>query len=424
MADGLRWIQRAIRMEWPVRLLRPVLGKFVPFLPEFRADPYQAYRRLRETAPVYYSPAMQGWVLTRYRDIVGVLSDPRFSVNRQQANVFQRFDLFAAMDPGFAAAVKTTLLMIDPPQHTQLRKLVVKAFTPRRVEQLRPRIEAIVDELLQPARPGADFDVIANLAYPLPTIVIAEMLGVPASDRAAFKRWSDALTALVDPFQADDGLQPAERAFKEMQSYLNGVFADRRREPADDLITALVSVEEDGARLDETALMALVMLLLAAGNETTTNLIGNGLLALIDHPSEADRWRADAGLARTAVEELLRYDSPVQLTDRVATEDLTIDGKQIRKGQLVGLALGAANRDPAEFAHPDRLDFARTENAHLAFGHGVHFCLGAQLARLEAQIALTSLLRKFQTLGRRPANVDWKRSIVLRGPTRLVLHPE
>lgn len=422
MADSLRLIQTAIRMEWPVRLMKPLLGKFVPFLPEFRAAPYDHYERLRARSPVYYSRSLQGWVLSRYRDIVGVLGDPRFSVNRQQANVFRRFDLFGALEPGFSAAVVNTLLMIDPPQHTRIRKLVSKAFTPRRVEQLRGRIEQIVSELIDRLDPRG-FDVVRDIGQPLPTIVIAEMLGVPASDHEAFKQWSNALTALLDPFQAEDGMRPAEQAFLALREYLHRIFAERRQQPTDDLITGLVQAEEEGRHLDETELLALVMLLLAAGNETTTNLIANGMLALTRDRAAQQRWREDPSLTRTAVEELLRFDSPVQLTDRVATEDCEIDGHRIRKGELVGMILGSANHDPAQFPNPGRLDLDRSDNAHLSFGHGVHFCLGAQLARLEAHVAFPALLRRFSDFGPPPARVDWKRSVVLRGLTSLPLSP-
>jgi cytochrome P450 len=417
----LRLIQRAIRMEWPLRIANPLFGKFNPFLPEFRADPYPFYAALRASEPVYFSRPLQGWLLTRYADVVAVLQDARFSVDRRQATMFQRLNLLGGLEPQFAAVVSRTLLMLDPPDHARLRKLVSQAFTPRRVEQMRERIRVIVGDLLEAVAPRREMDLIRDFAYPLPTIVIAEMLGVSPGDRALLKQWSDALASLLDPLQAEGGMQPAEHAFAAFAAYFRRVFAERRSQPRDDLITALVAAEEQGDRLDETELLSLCMLLLAAGNETTTNLIGNGLLALLRHPGEMQRLRERPDLARSGVEELLRYDSPVQTTDRVATVDCEIGGRAIRRGQLVGLLLGAANRDPARFPDPDRLDLGREDSAHLAFGHGIHFCLGAQLARVEAQEAIPALLRRFPKLAGDRAPTRWKRSIVLRGLTALRL---
>lgn len=417
----LRLLQKLIKLEWPVRLAAPLIGKFNPFLPEFRADPYPRYRALRETAPVYFSPVLRGWILTRHADIARVLQDARFGVDRRQSKMFQKLDLFGALSPEFGAAVYTSLLMQDPPNHTRLRRLVNKAFTPRVVEQQRDAIQQVVDGLLDRVRSRGEMRLIADLAYPLPVTVIATMLGVPAKDQARFKEWSDALTVLLDPLQSEGGMEPAERAYAELSVYMREIFALRRQQPRDDLISSLVNVEEQGQRLTEPELMSLVMLILGAGHETTTNLIGNAVLALLRHPDQRRRLQDDPGLIRSAVEEFLRFDSPVQLTDRVAKEDLEIDGCQVQKGDLVGLILGAANRDPARFEDPDRLDVGREDNDHIAFGHGVHFCLGAQLARVEAQVAIQSLLSAFPDV-RGPLNdVAWKRSIVLRGPIEVGL---
>jgi len=415
----LRFIQSLIRLEWPVRLLGPLIGKFNPFLPEFRADPYPFYRELRSADPVYFSPSLRGWILTRYDDAVSVLQDARFSVDRRQSNLFRRLQPLRHLRPDFSEAVTSSLLMVDPPRHTRLRRLVNKAFTPRVVENLRPRIGAVVDDLLDRAVPGREMDLIRDLAYPLPVIVIAEMLGIPAADREEFKRWSDALTALIDPLQAGEGMGPAETAFVELSSYLRRVFAERRRQPRDDLISALVAVEDGGETLGEAELLSLTGLILGAGHETTTNLIANGVLALLRNPAERRRLQDDPALIDSAVEELLRYDSPVQMTDRVALEDGEIAGKRVRRGVLVALVLGAANRDPERFRDPDRLDLGRVDNRHLAFGHGAHFCLGAALARAEAGIAIAALLRHFPDLHGETTPREWRRSLVLRGPTSL-----
>ena len=391
----LRLIQNLIRREWPVRLLSPLIGKFNPFLPEHAADPYPGYHRLRASDPVYFSPALRGWILTRHTDVVAVLSDPRFSVDRRQSTVFRRLNAFGSLAPEFAEAITRNLLMLDPPDHTRLRRLVSRAFTPRMVERLRGRVESLVDELLDAQRSARSMDLIRDFAYPLPVTVIAEMLGVPIANRDRFKSWSDDLVTLLDPLQATNGLEPAQRAYFELRDYFRGVFADRRRHPREDLVSALVVDDEQGDALTEPELVSLAMLILGAGHETTTNLIGNAAFALLRNQGERARLQQNPSLINSAVEEFLRYDSPIQTTDRVATEDCRIDGRQVRKGQLVGLVLGAANRDPEQFPDPDRLDISRTPNRHLAFGSGTHQCAGMHLARLEGHVAISRFLARF-----------------------------
>jgi pimeloyl-[acyl-carrier protein] synthase len=417
----MRVFQTLIRWEWPVRVLNPLFGDFNPFLPEYRVDPYPFYRRLQEKHRVFVGRMLGTYVLSRYDDIVAVLGDARFSVDRQQADIVRRLQPFRGLSPDFTTAIQRSLLMSDPPDHTRLRRLVNKAFTPRVVETLRSRIEALVDELLDAHAPRRAMELIGDLAYPLPVIVIAELLGIPAADRDRLKHWSDTLADILDPLQAGDGLAPTQRAYHEIAAYMRPIFAERRRVPRDDLISALVAVEDQGEPLTEIELLSLTMLILGAGHETTTNLIGNAVLALLRHPGERRRLQDDPGLIDSAVEEFLRYDSPVQMTDRVATVDCEIAGQPIRKGKVVGLLLGAANRDPARFADPDRLDLGRQENHHLSFGHGAHFCLGAALARVEAQIAIGALLRRFPDVDGEQNPRQWKRSIVLRGPTALRL---
>jgi len=370
---------------------------------------------------VYFSPLLRGWILTRYSDIAAVLQDARFSVDRQQSKLFQRLGPLRGLQPDFALAITRNLLMLDPPDHTRLRRLVNKAFTPRRVEALRPRIQQIVEELLDAQAGKREMDLIHDLAYPLPVIVIAEMLGVPAEDRERFKAWSDDLVLLLDPLQGRDGMRPAELAFGEFCTYFRRVFEERRRAPKDDLVSALVAVEEQGETLNEAELLSLCMIILGAGNETTTSLVGNAVLALLRNPEERRRLQDDLSLMPRAVEEFLRYDSPIQLTDRVATQDCAIDGRGIRKGELVALVLGAANRDPQQFPDADRLDVGRRDNEHLAFSRGTHFCVGAALARVEAEITLAALLRRFPDFHGDQAPTTWKRSLVLRSLTSLTL---
>jgi len=418
MLQLLQWL---IRLEWPMRLLQPAFGPFNPFLSEFRRDPYPAYDALRRRAPVYFSKVFQEWMLTRYTDVLAVLHDPRFSTNRQESNLFKRLRPLRSLQPEFTDAITRNLLMLDPPDHTRLRRLVNKAFTPRRVECLRPRIQALVDELLDGLADANDIDLIRDLAYPLPVIVIAEMLGIAPEDRSHFKRWSDELVALLDPLQADNGLRSAQAAYFELSEYFRRVLIERRRQPRDDLVSALAAVDDDGDSLRESEMLSLCMLLLGAGNETTTNLIANAVLALLRNGDERRRLHDTPDLMPRAVEEFLRYDSPIQATDRVATVDCEIGGQQIRKGQLVGLLLGAANRDPEQFVDAHRLDVGRTRNDHLAFSHGTHFCLGATLARIEAALTLSALLQRFPTFDGDPEPPGWKRSMVLRGPTALPL---
>jgi cytochrome P450 len=374
------------------RLVRPQL-----FGPSMLADPYPYYARLRQTDPVHWAEGHGGWVLTRYADIVTVLRSPHASAERTQA-AQQRVPL--EFQKLFTAR-RDMMLSADPPRHTRLRLLVNKAFTPGAVAALAPFIQRFVDEVIDTVQPQGRMDVIRDLAYPLPATVIAEMLGVPHEDRDRFKKWSDDTAALSGNLPgnlSEDVLRRAAEGVRQLRAYFAGIVAQRRIEPRDDLITALVKAQQEGDRLNEAELLANAVLLLNAGHETTTNLIGNGTLALLRHPDQFRRLRDDPALIPTAVEELLRYDSPVQFTTRVLKADLALGGKQLRAGETVLLLLGAANRDPGQFPDPDRLDVGRADNKHLAFGLGSHFCLGAPLARLEGRIVFETLLRRLPGL--------------------------
>jgi cytochrome P450 len=357
-----------------------------PLLVQFREDPYPLYRYLHAAAPVQWSDVLDAWTLARYADVVESLTNPRFSADRT-----------AEVDEGYTIA--RSMLVSDPPDHTRLRALVQKAFTPRMIEQLRPRIGSIVRELIERiATRGGPFDIITDLAYPLPVVVIAELLGVPPEDRETFRDWSSALAASLDPLVSQELAQRATQARDGLHTYLRGIIAERRRAPRSDLISALVAVEERGEILGEPELVVMCTLLLIAGHETTVNLIGNGMLALTQHPEQYAQLRESPALIGTAVEELLRFDSPVQLTGRIAAEPLEIGGQHIEAGQWVLPLLGAANRDPQQFGEPDRLDLTRNPNPHVGFGRGIHFCLGAPLARLEGQLAIAALVQRFRHL--------------------------
>ncbi|MFQ5879288.1 MAG: cytochrome P450 [Dehalococcoidia bacterium] len=390
--------------------------EYNPFDPQVHANPHPIYHRLRAEEPVHWSEILDAWVLTRYHDVVAVLTDRRFSADRRQAQnrlVQEALKIQEQFRPFDRAA---TMLNSDPPEHTRLRRLVSRAFTPRMVESRRPHIQEIVDGLLDSLQESGRLDVIRDLAYPLPVIVIAEMLGVPPQDRGHFKRWSDDIVAaLGGPLLPAEVLEKARRGVQEMADYLRNVIDQRRWDPAEDLLSALTAAEEQGQVLSEDELLATCVLLLVAGNETTTDLIGNGMLALVDNPDQMQKLRNDPSLIESAVEELLRYDGPAQMTSRVAMADVKIGGREVKKGQLVFAVLAAANRDPAQFSNPDELDIGRRDNPHVAFGEGTHFCLGAPLARAEGQIAIATLLRRIPHMRLDSDKMEWGGSFILRG---------
>ncbi|HEV2056899.1 MAG TPA: cytochrome P450 [Methylomirabilota bacterium] len=385
---------------------------FNPLLPEFHADPYPFYRRLREEDPVHLS-ALGIWVLTRYDDTVMVLRDPRFG--REGIAELMEARLGAA---SVRPANTRDMLFRDPPDHTRLRALVSRAFTPRVVEAMRPHIQEIVDGLLDRVEGARGMDVIADLAYPLPVTVICEMLGVPTADQVVFKQWSADIARSLDAAILPAGSEVITRgqeAGDALREYFRSLIAVRRKSPQPDLLSALIAAEEQGDKLSEPELVATCALLLIAGHETTVNLIGNGVLALLRHPDQLRALADDPALIQTGVEELLRFDGPVQRTGRMTMADVEIGGKPIPKGSIVAAVIGAANRDPAHFADPDRLDVTRQENRHIAFGFGIHFCLGAPLARIEGQVAIGTLLRRWRALKLVSDTPEWRESSVLRG---------
>ena len=355
------------------------------------------------------------WFLTRYQDVHETLRDPRFSVDRMRAPIIrENIERLPAFIQQTTQSLRS-MLNTDPPDHTRVRKLVNKAFTPRRIAALRGHIEAVVDELLAPVMREGRMDVIDAVAAPLPAIVIAELLGVPAEDHRQFKTWAAEIVAGLGQPTLGDRRTAAAPAAQKLFGYLSEIIAARRVEPRDDLISAMVQAQEENDALSDSELLATSNLLLIAGHETTTNLIGNGLLALLREPDELARLRGDMSLLPTAVEELLRYDGPVQATVRVAAEDIDIDGNEIEAGSLILVGIGAANHDPAVFTEPERLDVGRDPNPHLAFGFGAHFCLGAPLARLEAEICLSALLERFPRLGLESETPHYRPNPILRG---------
>lgn len=387
---------------------------FNPMDPEFVADPYPTYHRLRAEDPVHLSP-LGFWVLTRYEDVAAVLRDPRFAKEAMMAAVAKRFGITQG-------TFGLSMLDRDPPAHTRLRSLVSKAFTPKVVEAMRPHIQEIVDGLLERVAGAGSLDLIEEFAYPIPVMVICELLGVPVADHERFKGWSldiaRGLDAVMLPVDSEVAIRSGI-ARQGLIGYFRELIAARRASPRADLLSALIAAEEAGDKLSEDELLASCILLLVAGHETTVNLIGNGMLALLRHPEQLRRLREHPELITSAVEELLRYDGPVQRTGRMPSEDVTVGGRTIAKGEMVMPFIGAADRDPAQFPDPDRLDITRSENRHVAFGTGIHFCLGAPLARVEGQIAINTLLRRLPTLTLVTEKPAYRQSLTLRGLTAL-----
>jgi len=389
---------------------------FNPLLPEFHADPYPFYKRLREKEPIHQSP-LGFWVLTRYEDCVAVLRDQRFG--REE---FQQMLTAVYGDETEKPALPRSMLFRDPPDHTRLRALVSKAFTPRMIETMREHIQEIVDRLLDRVQDAGRMDVIEDLAYPLPVTVICEMLGVPVDDHGSIRGWSAEIARSLDAIglPSDEGIvERGRRSRRALADYFRRLVPERRARPQNDLLSGLLAAEEHGDKLSPDEVIAMCLLLFIAGHETTVNLIGNGTLALLRHPEQLKKLRAEPSRIGNAVEELLRYDSPVQRTARITTTEVELAGQPLAKGTMVITALGAANRDPAQFADPDRLDVTRKDPRHISFGFGIHFCLGAPLARVEGQLALGTLLRRAPNLALAESKLEWRESSVLRGLKRL-----
>ena len=386
-------------------------GLTSPTFPENRADPYPIYRFMREYEPVHLTPD-GSWVLTAYAHANAVLRDTRFSSN--PVWLARKPLAYSPRQVGSAL-----LLFMDPPDHTRLRSLVTQAFTPKVVESMRPRVQQLVDGLLDEVAERGEMDVVADIGYPLPTSVMCEMLGVPLADREQFKTLSADASRLLDGYLDQEAQTKGMVATMQLVQYFTDLIEERRRAPGTDLLSALIAVEEAGDKLTHEELVSTAGLLFLAGFETTMNLVGNGMLALLRHPDELRRLRDDPALVRPAVEELLRYDGPVHVTGRIATTDVELDGHQIRKGEEVAIVLGAVNRDPAQFPDPDRLDVGRTPNRHLAFAAGPHFCLGAALARLEAQVAFSAIVRRLPEIELVTTQPVHRDHFVIRGLTEL-----
>ena len=413
----LRWLARYPVLAWNV-FARLSLGH-----PKFVTDPYPLYRRLRQREPVRRDPIAPVWVLTRYDDNFNLLRDPRFKKDpfasiRLPPEARDQLDV--PVGERFRASLETvSMLFLDPPQHTRIRSIFTRTFTPRRIENLRPKIQRMCDQILDRAASRGRMELMSELAAPLPVTVIAELLGFPAKDYVRIKKWSDEMAEALGLNPSLDQQARAQRARDEMREYFAHVVEHLRTTPGDNLLSALLAPENEVMNPDE--LFANSILLLAAGHETTTNLIGNGMLALLRHPDQLRDLRDNPQIIDTAVEELLRYDPPVQWTSRVAGETIELRGKTLQRGDIVLGSVGSANRDPEVFIDPDRLDLRRADNKHLAFGTGIHFCLGAALARMEGQVVIGSLLARFPNVWLAKQKIRWREGLTFRGLHALVL---
>lgn len=383
--------------------------------PEVLADPYAFYDELRRGRPVHWDEFFKGWICGTYKEVSTALHDPRLGAHRvtsyEELEALGLADLAPLYFP-----LTNQLLFIDPPKHTRLRGLTNKVFTPRRVEKMRAYLQELVNQILAEVYSQGSMDVIRQIAYPLPVTVIAELLGVPTRDRDQLKKWSDDYASMLGSFQyIPDNPEEVLKSLDDMTRYFLSIIKEYRQQPKDTLLSDMVMAQEQGNRLDNDELIANCILLLAAGHETTTNLIGNAILTLFRHPDQLALLRQRPELIESCIEEVLRFESPAQYTVRKANDDLELGGQTIKKGQAIILLLGAANRDPERFPDPARFDIQRTDNKHIAFGSAAHFCVGAPLARQEGQIAVMSMLERLPHLHLASEQADWRENKNLRG---------
>lgn len=391
--------------------------KFNPFDAEFHANPYPIYHRLRSQDPVHRYFLGDGLVLTSYSNVKAVLRSGCTRTHNQAEFIEQTNQYLQAQGKNLNALADTSkkfLFYLNPPDHTRLRSLVVKAFSPVVVERMRPHIQEIVNELLARVHNQGKMDIIADLATPLPVIVISKMLGIPNEDRDRLHKWAHVLSRILDSLISLEEYDAMNKAIEEFQKYLQVLVAKREKNPQEDLTSALIAAREQGDKLSRDELLSICILLFTTGEETTVNTIGNGMLALLQHPAQMEKLKSKPEIIQTAVEEILRYDSPVQISGRIATEDIEINNQKINTGENIVLCLGGANRDPAMFSNPDSFDINRHENNHLAFGDGIHRCLGSALARAQAQIAINTLVQ-LPNLKLASDKLEWHKNIVLRG---------
>lgn len=407
----------------PAEMADTLLGESLT--PDLLHNPHPLYHRIRSELGTFYNESEGVYIFTRYRDCEAVLRDPRWSTNpAHRVSTVPEREAFNAREE-MAASGSNVLLFIDPPDHTRIRNLVSRNFTPKAIAEWRPRIAQVVDELLDEAAERGEVELVSEFAYHVPVTVICELLGVPSEDRHLFGPWSSDASRLLDGILDDETVLRGMSGAMQLVNYLNPLIEERRANPRDDLLSKIVQAtgKEDG--LAEEELRSLVILLFIAGHETTTNLVGNGMKALLEHPDQLARLREDPSLIASTVEEILRFDGPVHVTGRIPTEDIEVNGQPFSQGQQVVALLAAANRDPEIFPEPDTFDVGRSPNHHIAFSKGIHHCLGASLARLEGQHAIGRLVERFPDMELLTTEPEYREHFVLRGvrELRIALHP-
>jgi len=404
----------------PEKIMKPV--EFHPFLPDFHSNLYSIYQRLRSEDPVHKSFVGDTWVLTSYKDVKAIITDSRFGtfdIPKQIQDKHQYSQKKGKELNTLAYLSSKWLFYMNPPDHTRLRGLVNKALSSVKFDHVRSYIQVIVDELLDKVRHTGFIDIIADLAMPLPVMVIAKVLGIPPEDQELLHQWSNTLSRILDQPVSLEEYEKMNQAIMQFKAYLNELIIERIRKPQEDLITTLIGVGEQGKNLTEDEVLTTCILLFITGEETTVNSIGNGMLALLYHPEQMEKLKREPQIIPSAIEELLRYDSPVQITARQALETVEIGGQIIPSGEKILVCLGSANRDPEKFSAPDSLDLTRQDNHHLAFGDGIHHCLGARLARMQIQIAINTLVQQLPNLTLDTDKIEWRKNIALRGLTSL-----
>ncbi len=392
--------------------------RFNLFDSKFNANPYPTYHRLREEDPVHRYLIGGDWIVTRYADVKAVLKSGCVRTDDRPKSIQERNKYFLHKEKNLDTLAYTTsrfLFYMNPPEHTRLRGLVGKGFSSVVVERMRPHIQEIVDELLDKVRHKGSMDIVAELASPLSVSVISKLLGIPKEAQQQLHQWTNVLSRILDPLVSLKEYEAMNQATEEIQEYLRTLIAEREKDPQEDFISNLIAAKDQSDRLSQKELLAICTLLFGAGEETTGNTIGNGMLALLQHPNQMEQLKREPTMIQSAVEEVIRYDSAIQMLTRIATDNLEIGNQTIKAGEKIVLCLGAANRDPAQFPNPDELNINREQNHHLAFADGIHYCLGAALARVETQIAINTLIQTFPDLKLASNKLEWKKSIVIRG---------